>query len=290
MLHAPGCQVIGPEAEGFAEAVAAAGQADVAIVVLGLSPRYEGEEGDSQGDRTDIDLPGVQEELLKAVHATGTPVVLVLMNGSAVAVNWAEVHVPAILEAWYPGEEGGTAIAEVLFGDYNPAGRLPVTFYESVDQLPPFDDYRMQGRTYRYFSGEALYPFGFGLSYTTFAYSNLQITPQTVTPDAGVLVAVQVENAGTRAGDEVVQLYVKDIAATVPVPIRQLQGFARIHLRPGEKRWVQFTLMPDQLAVIDAEGRAAVEPGEFQIAVGGGLPDAGRDWNGVTGTLRVSGD
>jgi beta-glucosidase len=218
-----------------AEAIAAARKADVAVLFLGLSPRLEGEEmpvqveGFSGGDRVSIDLPKVQEELMRAVIATGTPTVLVLLNGSAVAVNWADANIPAIVEAWYPGQAAGTAIADVLFGDYNPGGRLPITFYKSLDKMPPFDDYSMKERTYKYFTGDPLYPFGHGLSYTTFAYSDLEV-PESVPAGKPVNVSVTVANTGARAGDEVVQVYVSDREASVPVPIRKLVGFKRITL------------------------------------------------------------
>src|SRR6266566_2520443 len=200
---------------------------------LGLSPLVEGEEmevkleGFRGGDRTSITLPKLQEELLKEVQALGKPVVVVLLNGSALAVNWANDHVPAILDAWYPGEEGGMALADVLFGDYNPGGRLPVTFYKSVDQLPPFTDYRMQGRTYRYFKGEPLYPFGFGLSYTKFRYDNLKLSANRINAGQELKITADVTNAGDRAGDEVVEFYVTDLVASVPVPIRSLAGLKR---------------------------------------------------------------
>ncbi|UCC69397.1 MAG: glycoside hydrolase family 3 C-terminal domain-containing protein, partial [Armatimonadota bacterium] len=277
--YAKGCEITGDVRSGFGEAVAAAEKAEVAVVVLGLHPRIEGEEGDAvdseaNGDRVHIDLPGAQEELLKAVHDTGTPVVLVLMNGSAVAINWAEGNVPAILTAWYPGEEGGTAVAEALFGDYNPAGRLPVTFYKSLDQLPAFADYRMEGHTYRYFRQEPLYPFGYGLSYTRFRYGSLRVGPERVEAGGEVEVCAEVENAGGRAGEEVVQLYVSNAAASAPVPIRQLAGFRRVSLGPGERESVRFTLTPRQMSLIDEDGSRVVEPGEFAVVVGGGQPGA----------------
>jgi beta-glucosidase len=243
-------------------------------MALGISPTVEGEEmevkleGFRGGDRTDISLPKMQEELLKEVHAFGKPVVVVLLNGSALAVNWANDHVPAILEAWYPGQEGGTAIADVLFGDYNPGGRLPVTFYKSVDQLPPFEDYRMQGRTYRYFKGELLYPFGFGLSYTKFKYDNLKLSANTVKAGDELRITAEVQNVGERAGDEVVQLYLTDVNATVPVPIRSLAGVRRVFLKPGEKQNVSFVLTGKQMSIIDDTGKRLIEPGEFLIAVG----------------------
>jgi len=297
VLHARGCGLAGEDTSGFTEAVAIAAKADVAVMVMGLHPRIEGEEGDAPdsaagGDRTRIELLGVQEELIKAVHATGTPVVLVLMNGSAVAVNWADHNVPAILSAWYPGEEGGAAIADVIFGDYSPAGRLPVTFYRSLDQIPPFDDYRMEGRTYRYLRSEPLYPFGYGLSYTEFSYGGLRLSARELRPGDELVVSAEVENVGPRAGDEVVQLYVSDTAATVPVPIRQLQGFQRVHLSPGERRTVRFSLRPSQMSLIDDSGRRVIEPGQFTVSLGGGQPGArGVDArNSVTDSFTVVGE
>ncbi|HUC21023.1 MAG TPA: glycoside hydrolase family 3 C-terminal domain-containing protein, partial [Candidatus Polarisedimenticolaceae bacterium] len=260
------------------DAVSKARQADAVIMVLGIAPSVEGEEmqvkleGFRGGDRTDISLPKVQEELLKEVHALGKPVVVVLLGGSALAVNWANDNVPAILDAWYPGEEGGTAIAEVIFGDYNPGGRLPVTFYKSVADLPPFEDYRMQGRTYRYFKGEPLYPFGFGLSYTRFKYDRLKLSANKVKAGDEVRVTAEVRNVGERAGDEVVQLYLTDVAATVPVPIRSLAGVKRIFLKPGEKREVSFQLTAEQMSLIDNGGRRVIEPGEFTVSIGGKQP------------------
>src|SRR5262249_22855307 len=192
--------------------------------------------------------------------------------GSALSVTGADEKVPAILEAWYPGEEGGSAIVDVLFGDYNPAGRLPVTFYKSVEQLPPFENYSMDGRTYRFFKGEPLYPFGYGLSYTHFKYSGLSFSTPTVSPMQGVTVTATVENTGNREGDEVVQLYVTDLEASVRVPLRSLAGVERVHLKPGEKRVVSFTLEPRQLSVITNDGRTVVEPGRFRVTIGGKQP------------------
>jgi beta-glucosidase len=266
-----------PEPRLREEALEAARQADAIVMMMGLSPRLEGEEmqvevpGFAGGDRLDIQLPDNQEDLIRAVTAIGKPVVLVLLNGSAVAVNWAAQHVPAIVEAWYPGQAAGPAIADVLFGDYNPAGRLPVTFYKSVSQLPPFTDYNMAGKTYRYFEGDPLFPFGFGLSYTTFTYSDLEL-PSQVSVDEDVAVSVEIRNTGVVAGEEVVQLYVTDVAASVPVPIRSLQGFQRVFLQPGESRRVPFNLESRQLSMIDNEGQRVVEPGVFEISVGGKQP------------------
>jgi beta-glucosidase len=268
------------------EALSVARQADAVVLVLGLSAKLEGEEmkvrvdGFEGGDRVSIGLPAVQEELMQRITALGKPVVVVLLNGSALAVNWAHDHIPAIVEAWYPGQAGGTALADVLFGDYNPAGRLPVTFYKSTDQLPPFADYGMKGRTYRYFTGEPLFPFGYGLSYTTFAYRNLRVPKQANIGDE-VKLSVDVENTGSRTGEEVVELYVRSSAPGAP--IRSLSGFQRVTLRPKEHKTVQFTVQPRQLALVDGEGRRRVEPGELEISVGG------QQTGGVTAKLQVSG-
>jgi beta-glucosidase len=258
-------------------AIELASDADVIIYVGGLTAQLEGEEmrvdyeGFEGGDRTNIELPKVQQDLLKALHETGKPMVLVLTSGSALGVNWANENIPAIVQLWYPGQEGGTALADVLFGDYNPAGRLPVTFYKSVDQLPPFKDYNMKGRTYRYFEDEPLYAFGYGLSYTRFEYSGLTV-PEKAKAGSDVTVSVKVKNTGGVAGDEVVQLYVKDREASVPVPIRTLQGLKRIHLEPGEEEDVMFTLTPKNMSLVTDKGKRLVEPGTFEIAVGGALP------------------
>ena len=242
---------------------------DVVIACLGYTPEMEGEEpGDigvmdaDGGDRQGIGLPGQQMELLKSLHASGKPVVLVLTGGSPIELNWAQQHLPAIVMAWYPGEAGGQAVADVLFGDYNPAGRLPVTFVKSLDDIPEFTDYCMQGRTYRFMQKEPLYPFGYGLSYTRFTYSNLRVE--------GMRVRVDVRNTGDCDGDEVVQLYLSHPAASVPAPIRQLAGFRRMALRKGQQKTVAFTLARDQLAVYDDQGRPFIEPGEVVLHVGGG--------------------
>ncbi|MGQ1890745.1 glycoside hydrolase family 3 C-terminal domain-containing protein [Thermophagus sp. OGC60D27] len=260
------------------EALQLAKASDVVLMFMGLSPNLEGEEmpvkvpGFAGGDRVDIKLPKVQTELVKSVMALGKPVVLVLLNGSALAINWEAEHVPAILEAWYPGQAGGTAIADVLFGDYNPAGRLPVTFYKSVEQLPPFDDYSMNGRTYQYFKGEPLYPFGFGLSYTTFNYSNL-VVPDVVEAGKEMTISVEVTNAGKRDGDEVVQLYVSH-PGVENTALRSLQGFERISLKAGETKTVSFTLKPEQLAVYHPENGLYVPEGKVMFSVGGTQPNA----------------
>lgn len=280
----------------YTDALAAAKRADAVVFVGGISAQIEGEEGTGgNGDRSDINLPAVQEELLEALAQTGKPVILVLMNGSALAVNWADAHVPAIVEAWYPGQAGGTAVADVLFGDYNPAGRLPATFYTSVDQLPPFRDYAMKGRTYRYFDGRPLYPFGHGLNYTTFRYSRLSV-PKQAGPNDSVTVTADIENTGSRAGDEVAELYLRpapdagtrEIAPGQPMPRLVLAGFVRGGFAPHQRRTVTFTLTPDQLRLVNAQGRRELQPGRWQVFVGGRQPDLGKSQTGVlSGTVQV---
>jgi beta-glucosidase len=276
------------------EALAAAKKADVIIFVGGLSPQLEGEEMDVKfdgfagGDRTSIDLPAVQTRFLKKLATSGKPIALVLLNGSALAVNWEAQNIPAIVEAWYPGQDGGQAVADVLFGDYNPSGRLPVTFYKSVSQLPAFTDYAMKGRTYRYFKGESLYPFGFGLSYTTFKYSNLKL-PTSITATDKILVSVDVENTGKVEGDEVVELYIKNTSATVEVPIHSLQGFKRVHLKPGEHKTVTFQLKPSQVSVINSNNLRVVQPGKIEVLVGGHQPFDG-DKIILKGSLTITGN
>jgi beta-glucosidase len=265
----------------FEEALDAARAADVVVFVGGLTGDVEGEEmkvsfpGFAGGDRTDLRLPGSQRKLLEALHATGKPVVLVLTAGSALAVDWEQAQLPAILVAWYPGQRGGTAVADVLFGEANPAGRLPVTFYKASESLPPFDDYDMKGRTYRYFGGEPLYPFGYGLSYTRFEYSDLKLDRSSVASDQAVRASVQVKNVGSRAGDEVVQLYTHAMKPKQVRALKELRGFERIMLKPGETRRVDFTITPDRdLTWYDAGRKAyAVEPGAYEIQIGASSRD-----------------
>jgi len=244
------------------------------------------QEGFAGGDRTSLDLPKVQRTLMKDIVATGKPVVLVLVAGSALSINWASENIKAILAAGYPGEQGGNAIADVLFGDYNPAGRLPVTYYKSVDQLPPFDDYDMEGHTYRYFHKEPLYPFGYGLSYSKFEYSNLQI-PEKQVAGSPVKISVDVTNTGELDGDEVVQLYITDEKASTPRPIRFLEGFDRINLKKGATKTVEFELTPRQFSMINKANKRIIEPGWFTISVGGEQPGfSGRCDASTTGTLQ----
>lgn len=251
--------------------------ADAIVFIGGLSPSLEGEEmpvnvsGFNKGDRTSIALPRVQTDAMKALKATGKPVIFVMLTGSALAVKWEDDNLPAIINAWYGGQDAGTALADVLFGDYNPAGRLPVTFYASDNDLPPYEDYSMDGRTYRYFTGEALYPFGHGLSYTEFTYSDFQL-PQIVATGDSVEVSVLVTNTGKSNGEEVVQLYVSLLDRKVPVPLRSLQGVQRVKLQVGESCKVAFTLSPEQFSSIDALMQRCVEPGKVFVTVGGQQP------------------
>jgi beta-glucosidase len=268
-----------PKEELKKEAIKAAKEADVVIMCMGLTARLEGEEMDIQidgfdhGDRTVIDLPNVQEKLIKDIQALGKPIVLVLLNGSALAVNWEDKNIPAIIETWYPGQAAGSAIADVIFGDYNPAGRLPVTFYKSVNDLPPFEQYDMTTQTYRYFRGQPLYPFGYGLSYTNFKYDNLKINNEYKLGDT-VNISVDVENIGNLEGEEVIQVYISNLEATIPTPIRSLKGFERINLRPNEIKTSNFTISPEAFSIIDENNRRVILPGNFEISVGGGQPNS----------------
>lgn len=262
----------------IAEAVSAAERADVAVLCLGLDAGLEGEEGDTSnefasGDKVNLKLPGTQQQLLEAVQKTGTPVVLVLLSGSALAVNWADEHVNAIVQAWYPGGQGGRAVASLLFGEYSPSGRLPITFYRSEEDLPDFHDYSMENRTYRYFKKAPLYPFGYGLSYTSFRYSNLVLSASQLPAGSGLEARVTVENTGTCASDEIVQLYLQDMEASVRVPRWQLNGIRRITLNPGEKTEVSFPITARQMALIDNDGNCVLEPGKFRVYIGGSQPD-----------------
>ena len=274
------------------EAIAAAKNADVVIAVVGITSQLEGEEmpvsepGFLGGDRTSIDLPQPEEDLVEAVAATGKPLAVVLMNGSALAVNWINEHANAVLEAWYPGEEGGAAVAETLSGKNNPAGRLPVTFYTGVNQLPNFEDYGMANRTYRYFNGKPLYPFGYGLSYTTFNYSDLSVPTQAVAAGQPVGADVTVTNTGKVAGDEVVQLYLKfpDVKGAPHIALR---GFQRIHLEPGASQKVHFELKNRDLGMVTEDGNPIIAQGDYTISIGGGQPDTGAP--GVTGHFHIEG-
>jgi len=261
-------------------ALAEARKADVIIMCGGINPRLEGEEmpvkteGFSGGDRTSLDLPAVQDAFLKALKATGKPVVLVLINGSALSVNWENDSLPAIIEAWYGGQSAGTALAEVLFGKFNPAGRLPVTFYRSAKDLPPFEDYSMEGHTYRYFRGKPLYPFGFGLSFTTFSYESCELSKQQALAGDTVIVSVKVKNTGKVEGDETVQLYVSEKAGRPGKPIKSLKGFKRIHILPGQTRMVKIPLPLNRLKTYDeSTDGLSLRPGEYEILAGSSSGD-----------------
>jgi beta-glucosidase len=266
------------EPQDFSKLIDSIKKADVIIYVGGISPRLEGEEmkvtnpGFSGGDRTTIALPTVQTDFMKALKATGKPVVFVMMTGSAIAIPWESENIPGIINAWYGGQAAGTAVADVLFGDYNPSGRLPVTFYKSDADLPPFDDYSMQNRTYRYFKGVPLYPFGFGLSYTKFVYSNLKLSKTKINKNETADAELTVTNRGKFTGDEVLQLYVTHEDAEQEVPLYSLKGFKRITLAPGASAKVKFTLTPDLLSVINDEGKSVMIPGKVKINVGGSSP------------------
>lgn len=265
----------------FEEALEMAREADAVVFVGGLTGEVEGEEmkvsypGFAGGDRTDLRLPASQQKLLEALQATGKPIALVLTGGSALAIDWAKQHVPAILMAWYPGQRGGTAVADILFGDANPSGRLPVTFYKADEKLPAFDDYSMAGRTYRYFDGEPLYPFGHGLSYTRFEYSNLKLDRASVAADGSLQATLTVKNVGARAGQEIVQLYVAPVEAKGPRANKDLRGVKRVALKPGESSRISFKLEPsNDLRFYDADAkRYSVDAGKYEVQVGASSAD-----------------
>ncbi len=259
------------------DAVTAAKKADVVIAVVGITSDLEGEEMSVQiegfmgGDRTSLDLPREEEQLLEAVKATGKPLIVVLMNGSALSVNWADKNANAILEAWYSGEEGGTAIADTLSGVNNPSGRLPLTFYTGVSELPPFDDYSMNNRTYRYFTGKPLYPFGHGLSFSKFEYSNLKLSASQLQAGDSLRVDADVKNSSQREGDEVVQVYL-NFPKVAGAPLRALRGFTRVHIAAGETAHVRLNLNKRDLSLVDEAGNRIVAPGSYTLSVGGGQP------------------
>jgi len=276
------------------QAVEAAFKADVVIAFVGLTPRLEGEEmkvdakGFSGGDRTDIELPDIQRQLLEAVAKTGKPVAVVLLNGSALAVNWAQENARALLEAWYPGQSGGQAVAETLSGKNNPGGRLPVTFYKGADQLPAFDDYSMANRTYRYFKGKPLYAFGDGLSYTSFAYSGLKLSSRNLKAGDSLTVDADVKNAGSLAGDEVAELYLVPPQSGLAAK-QVLSGFQRLHLKPGETRHISFKLDPRTLSRVDEKGVRAVSAGEYKLSLGSSQPDGDLGFAAIDAPFVISG-
>ncbi len=281
--YVKGCSIKGTSTEGIEEAVEAAKNSDVAIVVVGGSSWTREDTCGEGRDRADLNLPGVQTNLIKAIYETGTPMVAVLISGRPLTINWMVGNVPAVLEAWYPGEEGGNAIADIIFGNYNPSGKLPITFPQSVGQLPLYYNHKPSGRGYDYvfMKGEPLFVFGYGLSYTEFTYSNLCVTPKETAPAGEVNISVEVQNTGDREGKEIVQLYVHDTVASVTRPIKELKGFEKILLKPGEKKTVKFTLTPDQLSFYNRDMNLVVEPGTFDVMVGGNSAQ------GITGGFRI---
>ena len=260
------------------KAVENARQADVAIVVLGGGQRTCGE----NKSRTSLDLPGRQLQLLQAIQATGKPVVLILINGRPLSINWADKFVPAILEAWYPGSKGGTALADILFGDYNPGGKLTMTFPKNVGQIPLFYNHKNTGRplqagkwfekfrsNYLDVDNDALYPFGYGLSYTTFQYSDIALSTPSMEQNGSITAVVTVTNTGKRDGSEVVQLYIRDLVGSITRPVRELKGFEKIFLRAGESKTVSFKITPELLRFYDYDLNHVAEPGEFDLFIGG---------------------
>jgi len=273
----PGALLMHPNAIDKTWAPHMAQSAELTIACVGSSPLLEGEEGESlltpnNGDRDGIRLPASQVEYIKQLAVHGAKIVLVVTGGSPLALGEVEDLVEAIVFVWYPGQEGGKAVADVLFGDVSPAGKLPVTFPKSLDQVPPFEDYGMEGRTYRYMTQEPLYPFGFGLSYSRFEYAELTLEKSAVRAGENLGVSVQVRNAGERAAAEVAQFYLTDLDASAPVPLHHLVGFERVFLQPGESRTVRFTLTPEMMSFFDEHGKLKLEAGAFRLEVGGCSP------------------
>lgn len=278
VLHAKGCDIQGDSIKGLKDATKKANGADVAIVVVGESREMSGE----AGCRSSLDLPGVQEKLVRDVCDTGVPIVMILLNGRPMSISWSAEHVPAILEAWHPGIQGGNAVVDLLFGDFNPGGRLPVTFPRTVGQVPIYYNHKNTGRpptslkfTSKYIDlpSNPLFPFGHGLSYTQFDYSNIMISPKKITPNGKVEISLDVKNVGDREGDEVVQLYLRDLVGSVTRPMKELKGFKRIALKSGEKTTVKFVVGPEQLAFVNREMKRVVEPGIFEIMIGSSSED-----------------
>jgi len=275
VLYAQGCDLLDTSGDGFEEALKIAAQSEVIIAVMGEnSGLFKTSISGEGSDRVDLDLPGRQKELLQALRETGKPLILVLVNGRPLSIKWEKENIPAILEAWYPGEEGGNAIADVLFGDYNPGGKLPISFPQSVGQIPVYYNRKPSSfNDYINTDAQPLFPFGHGLSYTKFSYSDLKITPPQVKSLEGVKISFKVKNTGSRAGDEVVQLYIHDRVASVERPVKELKGFKRFTLQADEEKEIIFTLFPEQLAFYDEFMRLTVEPGVFEVMVGSSSED-----------------
>jgi len=287
VLYAKGCEVFGGTTEGIPEAVEVAKQAEVVVLVVGDRSGLFGRGTVGEGcDRTDLSLPGHQEELVRAIVETGKPIVLVLINGRPVTLGDLIDKIPAIVEAWFPGEEGGNAVADVLFGDVNPGGKLPVTFPRAVGQIPlHYNRAQISHRDYMFMPAKPQFPFGHGLSYTQFEYSDLTISPEKISPAGTVAISVTVKNVGEREGDEVVQLYVRDVVASRVRPVKELKGFKRITLKPGEAKRVTFYLSADQLAFYDRAMRFVVEPGTIEVMVGSSSEDIR-----LRGSFEIVGD
>jgi beta-glucosidase len=264
------------------------------VAVVGITSQLEGEQGNTRGqlpegfqggDRTVLDLPKDEEALLEAMKATGKPLIVTLVNGSAMAVNWADQNANAILEAWYPGEDGGQAVGETLAGVNNPAGRLPITFYKGLADLTPFSDYNMTNRTYRYYEGTPLYPFGYGLSYSTFEYSDPKLSTDTLQAGSDLTVEVDVKNVSSIPGDEVAQLYL--VFPKIPgAPLRALRGLERVNIPAGQTRHVRFTLNPRDLSCVSEEGEIRVAPGAYTVFVGGGQPNTKAPGKAIALTIQ----
>ncbi len=271
VTYVKGCNVIGNEVNEIEKAKKAAKSADIAIVVLGEGGYTTNGEG---RDVASLDLTGLQEDLLKAVHSTGTPAIVVLINGRPLSIRWAAENTPAIVEAWMCGEQGGNAVADVLFGDFNPGGKLPVTIPRHVGQLPVYYNHsKTKWDKYVDMPGTPLYEFGFGLSYTSFEYSNLQIIPDKMNPAGEAQVILDIKNSGRVKGEEVAQLYINDVISSVSTPVKELRGFAKIHLEPGETKTVKFKILPEDLSLLDRDMNEVVEPGIFQVMVGSSSRD-----------------
>lgn len=275
-LHKRSSQALGQENDRIAEARMVCDMSDVVIACFGLDPGLEGEEGDqgnefASGDKASLNLPGIQEDVLKELYKSGKPIVLVLLSGSALSVTWADEHIPAIIQGWYPGAQGGRAIAQILFGDYSPEGKLPVTFYRTTEELPAFTDYNMTGRTYRYMKNEALYPFGYGLSYTDFELSNASVDADELIPGKEVLCRVNIKNGGSLPGAETVQVYIK--AKKEGAPNWQLKGLKKVFLNPGDEETVLIKLQDKAFGLYDNEGRLIINEGEYEVYIGISQPD-----------------
>ena len=294
MIYAKGCGLFDPSKNGFEEAIEIAKKSDIVIMFLGLTSQLEGEEGEAipnpMGDRTDLKMPGVQEDLLKEINNLGKQIIMVITTGSALSINYAKETIPVILNMWYGGEEGGNAIADVLFGDYNPSGRLPITLYKSIDDLPKFEDYNMDNRTYRYLKDKPLYPFGFGLSYTTFEYSDLVFSNSKIKTGDQLEIKFKIKNMGQFRGQEVAQLYISIQKESLLLPKIELKRFKKIDLEAGEEKDLTFVLKPEDYCYINEDGIKIVEPLEIKFFIGGGQPNQNYEEHSyVEGRIEIVG-